>query len=66
MGVALPSAAADPQNLGTCQAGDRSQMASQRISDLLAVAITLPGRPKTSDEIRDLIRRMSLANLPGI
>jgi hypothetical protein len=30
-----------PRNLGTRQAVDRRQMASQRLSDLLAVAITL-------------------------
>jgi hypothetical protein len=37
-------------------------MASQGLSDLLAVAITLSGRPKTSAEIRALIRRMSRTN----
>jgi hypothetical protein len=37
-------------------------VASQKLSDILAVAIRRPGRPKISTEIRDLIRRMSLAN----
>jgi hypothetical protein len=37
----LPSAAADPRNLGTRQTGDCGQVASQGLSDLLAMAITL-------------------------
>ena len=40
--VALPSAAAGPRNLGTRQTGDCGQMVSQRLSDLLAMAVTLP------------------------
>ena len=63
VGFALPSAAADPRNFGTRQTGDCDQVASQRLSDLLAMAITRPRtRPKTSDEIRDLIRQMSRDN----
>ena len=60
--VALPSAAAGLRNLGNGQTGDRGQMASQRLSNLLEMAITLSLTPKTSDEIRDLIRQMSLDN----
>jgi len=60
VGFALPSAAADPRNFGTRQTGDCDQVAWQRLSDLPAMAII--GRPKTSDEIRDLIRQMSLDN----
>ena len=41
VGLALPSAAAGPRNLGTRQTGDCGQVASQRLSDLLAMAITL-------------------------
>jgi hypothetical protein len=47
VGVALPSAAAaDPRKLGAHQASDRGQMAPQRLSDLLAVAITLSRAPQ--------------------
>jgi hypothetical protein len=46
VGVALPSAAADPRKLGARQASDRGQMAPQRLSDLLAVAITLSRAPQ--------------------
>ena len=41
VGLALPSAAAGPRNLGTRQTGDCRQVASQRLSDSLAMAITL-------------------------
>jgi hypothetical protein len=41
VGVALPSAPAGPRNLGTRQTGDCGHVASQRLSDLLAMAITL-------------------------
>ena len=41
VGLALPSAAAGPRNLGTRQTGDCGQVASKRLSDLLAMAVTL-------------------------
>jgi hypothetical protein len=40
VGVALPSVAAGPRHLGARQTGDSGQMASRRLSDLLALAIT--------------------------
>ena len=43
VGLALPSAAAGPRNLGTRQTSDCGQVASQRLSDLLAMAITRSG-----------------------
>jgi hypothetical protein len=43
MGVPLPSVAEGPRRLGTRQTGDGGEMASQGLSDLLAVAITLSG-----------------------
>src|ERR1700745_2383974 len=46
VGVGVPSAAADPRKLGAHQASDRGQMAPQRLSDLLAVAITLSRAPQ--------------------
>jgi hypothetical protein len=66
MGVALPSVAAGPRRLGNRQTGDGGQMASQGLSDLLAVAIPLSRRPKTSAEIRALIRRMSAPIRSGV
>ena len=52
VGVPLPSVAVGPRRLGTRQTGDSGQMASPRLSDLLAVAITLSRNPDpdTSDE----------------
>jgi hypothetical protein len=46
VGVPLPSVAAGPRRLGTRQTGDSGQMASPRLSDLLAVAITLSRTPQ--------------------
>src|SRR5215471_1705991 len=51
VGVPLPSVAAGPWRLGTRQTGDGDQMASPRLSDLLAVAITLSRTPQ--DERRN-------------
>jgi hypothetical protein len=62
VGVPLPGVASGPRRLGTRQTGDSGQMASPRLSDLLAVAITLSRPPKTSAEIRAMIRQMSGAN----
>jgi hypothetical protein len=61
LGLAVPSAAAVPQDLGTRQTDDRDQMAPQRHPHLLAMAIALHRR-KISADIRDLIRRVGLAN----
>jgi hypothetical protein len=61
VGVALPGAAAGPRNLGTRQTRDCGPVASQRLSDLLAMAITRSGtaqderrntRPDPSNEPR--------------
>ena len=51
VGVPLPSVAAGPWRLGTRQTSDSGQMASPRLSDLLAVAITLSRTPQ--DERRN-------------
>jgi len=51
MGVPLPNVAAGPRRLGTRPTGDGGQMASQGLSDLLAVAITLSRTPQ--DESRN-------------
>ena len=42
LGVALPGLAAGPQRHGVGKAGNRGPVASQRLSDMLAVAITPP------------------------
>jgi hypothetical protein len=55
MGVPLPGVAAGLRRLGARHTGDGGEMASQGLSDLLAVAITPSERPKTSAEIRALI-----------
>jgi hypothetical protein len=51
MGVPLPSVAAGPRRLGTRQTGDGGEMASQGLSDRLAVAIRLSRTPQ--DERRN-------------
>jgi hypothetical protein len=51
MGVALPSVAAGPRWLGNRQTGDGGEMASQGLSDLLAVALALSRTPQ--DERRN-------------
>jgi hypothetical protein len=51
MGVPLPSVAAGPRRLGNRPTGNSDEMASQRLSDLLAVAITLSRTPQ--DERRN-------------
>ena len=62
VGLALPSAAAGPRNLGTRQTGDCGQVARKGFRIYWRWRSRCPGRPKTSDEIRDLIRQMSVDN----
>src|SRR5882762_854125 len=51
LGVALPDLAAGPQRHGAGEAGNRGPEASQRLSALLAVAITPSGTAQ--DELRN-------------
>src|ERR1700730_15667312 len=46
LGLALAGSAANPQRDGVGKAGDRGPVASQRLSDILAVAITPSGAVK--------------------
>jgi putative transposase len=60
--LVLPSATAGPRNLGTRQTGDCGQWHREGLRIYWRWRSRSPGRPKTSDEIRDLIRQMSLDN----
>jgi hypothetical protein len=51
-----------PQGDGDRSAGDRSALASGRLSSLLALEIAGRGRPPISAELGGLIRRMSVEN----
>ena len=60
---ALPLASVDPASARYCSAGDRCSLASNRLSLLLALEITLSGgRPQIDAELRALVRRMSIDN----
>jgi transposase InsO family protein len=52
-----------PQGDGDRSAGDRSALASGRLSSLLALEIAGRGRPPISAELGGLIRRMSVENV---
>ena len=62
LGVALPDLAAMLGRHGVGQARNRVPVAPQGLPALLATPITSQGRPKKSIQVRDLIRRMSMAN----
>ena len=64
LGLAVPDLAAGPERHGAGEAGKRDPVESQGLPALLALAIRIApiGRPKTSSEIRNLIRQMSMAN----
>jgi transposase InsO family protein len=64
LGLAVQDLAAGPERHGAGEAGDRDPVESQGLPALLAVAVKIPpsGGPRTSTQIRDLIRQMSMAN----